>query len=227
MADARTVTEVRVDALTLDADIGVHAHEIGARQPLVRNVTWQRHGAFDTDAMRNGIAKLIGTHDFASFAGGGDGVPWSERRNTQRGTSRTVLFGDVQSISPWWGDARGQLIEVRIAADGFLPRMVRTIAGVIVEIGQQRKDVDWIDTLLAERDRRLAGETAPARGLTLWRVGYAEDLPEGMVRGNEQRRADPPFGKTDGVRKSDGRSKNISTEAGRGGTEPRVVRRRR
>lgn len=153
----------------------------GARQPLVRNVTWQRHGAFDTEAMRNGIARLVGTHDFASFAGGGDGVPWSERRNTQRGTVRTVLLGDVRSISPWWGDASGQLIEIRIAADGFLPRMVRTIAGVIVEIGQQRKDVAWIDTLLAERDRRLAGETAPARGLTLWRVGYAEDLPDGMA----------------------------------------------
>lgn len=38
MADARTITEVRVDALTLDADIGVHAHEIGARQPLVVSV---------------------------------------------------------------------------------------------------------------------------------------------------------------------------------------------
>jgi tRNA pseudouridine38-40 synthase len=157
----------------------------GARQPLVRTVTWQRRGALDAEAMRNGIAKLVGNHDFASFAGGGDGVPWSERRNTERGTTRTVLMGDVRSISPWWGDANGQLIEVRIAADGFLPRMVRTIAGVMVEIGQQRKDADWIDTLLAERDRRLAGETAPARGLTLWRVGYAGDLPDGMASSNK------------------------------------------
>jgi tRNA pseudouridine38-40 synthase len=151
----------------------------GSSEPLARRQTWQRRGAIDRSLMDEAARRLVGTHDFASFAGGGEGVPWSQRHATKRGTTRTVLMSSVRPLSPWWADRRdGQLIEVRIVADGFLPRMVRTIAGVLVEIGQRRRDADWIDTLLAGRDRRLAGETAPPQGLTLWRVGYAGDLPD-------------------------------------------------
>jgi tRNA pseudouridine38-40 synthase len=152
----------------------------GSSEPLARRQTWQRRGAIDVILMDEAARRLTGTHDFASFAGGGDGVPWSQRYAMKRGTTRTVLTSSVRLLDPWWGGRRnGQLIEVRIVADGFLPRMVRTIAGVLVEIGQRRRDADWIDTLLAGRDRRLAGETAPPQGLTLWQVGYAGDSPDG------------------------------------------------
>lgn len=151
----------------------------GSSEPLARRQTWQRRGAMEIIRMDEAARRLVGTHDFASFAGGGEGVPWSQRHAKKRGTTRTVLTSSVRPLTPWWADRRdGQLIEVRIVADGFLPRMVRTIAGVLVEIGQRRRDADWIDTLLAGRDRRLAGETAPPQGLTLWRVGYAGDLPD-------------------------------------------------
>ena len=151
----------------------------GSSEPLARRQTWQRRGAIDLLRMDEAARRLAGTHDFASFAGGGEGVPWSQRHATMRGTTRTVLTSSVRPMTPWWAERRnGQLIEVRIVADGFLPRMVRTIAGVLVEIGQRRRDADWIDPLLAGRDRRLAGETAPSQGLTLWRVGYAGDLPD-------------------------------------------------
>lgn len=151
----------------------------GPRQPAARSVIWQRHGTIDVAAMDDAAGRLTGTHDLASFAGGGEGVPWSERQQAPRGTTRTIMICRARAIDPWWGPAgAGNLIELRIVADGFLPRMVRTIAGVLVEIGQRRRDPAWVDALLAGRDRRKAGETAPAHGLTLWQVGYAGDTPE-------------------------------------------------
>jgi tRNA pseudouridine38-40 synthase len=151
----------------------------GPRQPLARSVVWRRHGEIDVDAINDGASRLNGTHDVASFAGGGEGVPWSDRQSAPRGTVRTIMICSARPIDPWWGPAgAGELIELRIVADGFLPRMVRTIAGVLEEIGQRRREPAWVDALLAGRDRRMAGETAPAHGLTLWRVGYAGDVPE-------------------------------------------------
>ena len=67
------------------------------------------------------------------------------------------------------------MLEVRVVADGFLPHMVRNIVGALLEIGQGRRDPDWIDELLAGRDRRFGPVTAPPQGLTLWRVGFAGD----------------------------------------------------
>jgi tRNA pseudouridine38-40 synthase len=129
--------------------------------------------------MRTAAAKLVGTHDVASFAGGGEGVPGSERQSRKQGTIRTILRCDVVHAEPWWGDLdrSGALIEVRIAADGFLPRMVRSIVGGLIEIGRGGRPPTWIDELLAGRDRRLGPMTAPANGLTLWRVGYDDDDP--------------------------------------------------
>ena len=151
----------------------------GVRQPLAAGFVWQRPGALDLDAMNAAAVRLIGTHDMASFAGGGEGVPGSERQSRKRGTVRTVLVCEVRRACPWWGASEqdGTLVELRIAADGFLPRMVRSITGALVEIGRGARPLTWIDELLLERDRRLGPMTAPARGLTLWRVGYDDDDP--------------------------------------------------
>jgi tRNA pseudouridine38-40 synthase len=152
----------------------------GVRQPLAAGFVWQRPGgSLDLDAMNTAAASLTGTHDVASFAGGGEGIPGSERQSKARGTTRTILVCDVCQICPWWGtgDTGETLLELRIAADGFLPRMVRSVTGALVEIGRGARPATWIDELLANRDRRLGPTTAPADGLTLWRVGYDEDDP--------------------------------------------------
>jgi tRNA pseudouridine38-40 synthase len=154
----------------------------GLVQPLARTQTWQRRGGVDADRMAAAAAGLIGRHDFASFAGRGEGMPWSPRQLTERGTIRTVMMSEIRTIQPWWaGTCGGTLIEYRIVADGFLPRMVRTIVGVLVSIGQGKQAVDWIEALLDGRNRSLAGETAPPQGLTLWRVGYDNDSPDDGV----------------------------------------------
>jgi tRNA pseudouridine38-40 synthase len=147
--------------------------------PFLGRYAWRRRTGLDAEAVRAGAARLVGTHDFASFAGGGEGVPWSPRAITPRGTARTIFRCDCRDIRPRVGpgsDESAKVLEVRVAADGFLPHMVRNIVGALLDIGQGRRDPDWIDELLAERDRRYGSVMAPAHGLTLTRVGFSGDL---------------------------------------------------
>jgi tRNA pseudouridine38-40 synthase len=69
------------------------------------------------------------------------------------------------------------LWEYRIVADGYLPRMVRTIVGALAEIGRGNRPGSWLSELLTVRDRRCAAGTAPPEGLNLWRIGYGTERP--------------------------------------------------
>ncbi|MFT4036627.1 MAG: tRNA pseudouridine(38-40) synthase TruA [Thermomicrobiales bacterium] len=150
----------------------------GVRSPFWGRYAWLLRDDVDVVRMDAAAQALLGTHDFASFAGGGEGVPWSDRAARPRGTVRTLYRCQVRRMAADAGpgrDVAAEAIEVRIAADGFLPRMVRNITGALVEIGQERQEPGWIREILAARDRRQGSPVAPAHGLTLWRVGYAGD----------------------------------------------------
>ena len=67
---------------------------------------------------------------------------------------------------------RGTSIEVRVTANAFLRRMVRSIVALLIEAGRGRLDPDAVDALLTAGDRVLDGRAAPAKGLTLERVIY-------------------------------------------------------
>jgi tRNA pseudouridine38-40 synthase len=110
----------------------------------------------DLAAMRRAAAVLVGTHDFASFrAAGGAG----------RTTVRTLTRVD------WTGES-GDELRLEVEGTGFLRHMVRNLAGTLLEVGRGRRAPASLETLLAARDRRQAGPTAEARGLTLVRVDY-------------------------------------------------------
>ena len=105
--------------------------------------------------------------------------PGRERASRPRGTTRTVLRCDCQEIRPRFGpgsDESARVLEIRVAADGFLPHMVRNIVGALLQVGQGRRYPEWISELLAGRDRRLGPVAAPPHGLTLSRVGFAGDV---------------------------------------------------
>ena len=118
---------------------------------------WQR---MDVDAMRRAAQHLVGTHDFASFAKPGHG---------KLTTVRTVLACDVH--------ARGPRVVIGVEGTGFLWNMVRIIAGTLIEVGIGRFAADDVATMLAARDRRAAGSTAPAQGLYLQWI-RTRDEPE-------------------------------------------------
>ena len=64
------------------------------------------------------------------------------------------------------------ILSVKVVGNAFLHSMVRTIVGTLVEVGRGQRDADWVAEVLQARDRRVAGENAPAQGLVFWRVIY-------------------------------------------------------
>lgn len=151
----------------------------GVRQPLLRERTWQRWSALDLEAMAEGAAHLTGEVDLASFAGDGKGVAGAPAPG-RRGTVRNIMHCSVYQVQPWWGlaPAQGNGAEIRIIADGFLPKVVRTVAGALAEVGRKKRPPAWIGELIEAADRRQGPQTAPPHGLMLWRVGYGNDSPD-------------------------------------------------
>ncbi len=111
--------------------------------------------ALDRDLLRRAALDLVGTHDFVSFCGV---APESG------GTVRTIRGVTL--------DEAGDLLRIRVAGDGFLHHMVRNCVGTLLEIAAGEREPGAIPAILAARDRRAAGRTAPACGLFLCGVGY-------------------------------------------------------
>ncbi|MCO5229114.1 MAG: tRNA pseudouridine(38-40) synthase TruA [Thermomicrobiales bacterium] len=151
----------------------------GVHQPLLRQQVWQRWPALDLEAMAEGAARLTGEVDLASFAGNGVGVD-SSLALGRRGTVRNIMHCSVYPVQAWWGTApaEGHGAEIRIIADGFLPQVVRTVAGALADVGRKKRPPSWISELIEVADRRQGPQTAPPQGLMLWRVGYGDDAPE-------------------------------------------------
>lgn len=126
-----------------------------------RNYYWHHRTRLDEGAMHRAAKGLLGTHDFRSF----------ESQWPNRATSvRTIRHITVERQT---GNDR-DLIHVEVEADGFLYNMVRSIVGTLVEVGRGAKSEAWPAQVVAAMDRGAAGRTAPAQGLFLLRVDYAE-----------------------------------------------------
>jgi len=117
-------------------------------------------GRVDVQAMQTAAVRLIGKHDFASFQATG-----SERKTTVRHIRDLVVETEQ-------GRGGALNLAIEIEADGFLYNMVRNIVGTLLEIGRGKQPPEWIDHLIAARDRDQAGPTAPPQGLSLIRVDY-------------------------------------------------------
>src|SRR5256885_11742809 len=104
------------------------------------------------------------------FLGGHDGRAFSAAKTDVEWRVGTVT---ACKISGGW-DARGHghLIEFTISANGFLRYMVRSIVGTLLAVGRGEIDQATVARAINEGDRRLAGPTAPAQGLTLISVQY-------------------------------------------------------
>ncbi len=109
----------------------------------------------DLGLMKKGVKMLKGTHDFASFAARGGG---------QDNTVRHIFSCRLQ--------ASGRRLLLTVEGNGFLPHMVRNIAGTLLELGRGIMTLGEFEDLFERRDRTLAGFTAPAQGLILLRVRY-------------------------------------------------------
>lgn len=123
--------------------------------PNRRLDTYFYHHALDLQAMRQAAQHLVGTHDFKSFCS----------VNTQvEDTVRTIFACDVTRSD--------DILTIRVTGSGFLYNMVRIIAGTLIQVGAGRMQPEQIPEILAACDRKAAGPTAPAQGLTMIGIEY-------------------------------------------------------
>lgn len=124
--------------------------------PFFSRFAWHIERPLDIEAMRKGLAHIVGEHDFASFRGQGC---------TAKTTVRAIFRAEL-------GEPHPELRYIAIAGGGFLRHMVRNLVGTMVEVGKGKFPHERVKELLSLRDRSEAGPTAPARGLFLWNVAY-------------------------------------------------------
>ena len=134
-----------------------------AMNPLIRGTAWHVPRPLDLRAMRAAAALFVGKLDFKSFA--------ANRNYEMETTVRRVTRCDFRKSGP--------LLTFVIEGDGFLYKMCRGIVGTIVQVGLGKFPATEIKTMLAQKDRRVAGMTAPAHGLVLWKVFYSTQTRKG------------------------------------------------
>jgi len=135
----------------------------GDRPPLfLRDYAWWCASIrnLDIPSMELAASALVGEHDFKSFCKAISAVD----RPTSRFVETLDMFTETQM-----GE---ECLVIRVVGNAFLHSMVRTIVGTLVEVGAHRREPGWVAEVLAACDRRAAGPTAPACGLTLWHVAY-------------------------------------------------------
>ena len=127
--------------------------------PLLRydTATWYR--PLDLDAMNEAVNSLLGEHDFAAFC-----------KARESGTSIRAL-----KEFAFERDLMGVII-AKVKADAFCHSMVRSLIGAAVCVGEARFSPSWMKEVLDGKTRIGESLVFPARGLTLTKVEYPEDL---------------------------------------------------
>lgn len=123
----------------------------------------------DVEKMKQAARYVIGEHDFKSFC-----------------TVRTQAEETVRTVYSLEIGRQGDMITIRISGSGFLYNMVRIIAGTLMKVGMGVYPPEHVAEIIAARDRKQAGQTAPARGLTLVGLEFETELPDWHHGENEE-----------------------------------------
>jgi tRNA pseudouridine38-40 synthase len=152
--------------------------------PLIARYSLHVRRKLDVEAMAQAAKHFEGTHDLAAFAGQGMGVPGDDGEKSS--TVRTVYLARIQRVDPManvWGwsapehddytsSRQGKLLALDLIANAFLPQMIRTIVGTLLEVGYGKRSPDDITRIIGSRDRAQAGPTSKPHGLCLLWVEY-------------------------------------------------------
>ena len=129
--------------------------ESNVRRPLAERYAARVYGALDDKAMHRAAQLFVGEHDFRAFCSTGSSV---------KTTTRTVYEASVERS--------GDKVTFTVTGNGFLYNMVRIMAGTLLAVGEGKKTEQEITAALLTGERKRAGKTLPAAGLTLKSVEY-------------------------------------------------------
>ena len=125
------------------------------RDPFYVNRAWFYPKHLDEKIMQEAASQFVGTHDFAAVRSVG---------TETKSTVRTVYYYEVERI--------GDLIELRVCANGFLYNMARAMAGTVVYAAEGKIRPEEIGAILQRGDRTAAGPTVPPGGLYMTKLWY-------------------------------------------------------
>ncbi len=123
--------------------------------PTLRNYTEHIYWNLDVEKMREASTFFVGTHDFKGFC-----------------SSKIAVKTTVRTIYEFEVKKENDIISLKITGNGFLYNMIRIIAGTLIRVGDGRIKTSDIPHIIEKKDRKLAGKTASAGGLTLLAINY-------------------------------------------------------
>ena len=126
------------------------------RSPFLEGYALHYRYPLDAALLNEAAQAYVGRHDFTSFC-------TLDNREQGDMTREVKLFSVTRD---------GDMVTMRVEADGFLYNMVRIMVGTLLRIAQRKIPPDGIPAIMEKKDRKYAGPTAQACGLYLNRVYY-------------------------------------------------------
>jgi len=131
--------------------------------PFLARTAWHVPEPLDVPALRLATDPLVGEHDFTSFC---------RAPKVAEGAPPVTLVRRVLDVG-WETDPTG-VLRFEIRANAFCHQMVRSIVGLLVDVGRGRRRAGDVLAVLRAKDRAGVGNIAPPHGLCLWAVGYPD-----------------------------------------------------
>ncbi|WP_048644330.1 tRNA pseudouridine(38-40) synthase TruA [Cyclobacterium amurskyense] len=129
------------------------------KDPFIMGKAWHCYYDLDLEAMASAASLLLGRQDFECFS----------RRKTN------VKTFECEINNAYWEQTSNGLV-FHIQANRFLRGMVRAIVGTLVKVGRGQLDSAGVTEIIANKDRNLAGTSAPPQGLFLSKVNYTDRI---------------------------------------------------
>ena len=133
----------------------VYKINVGEYNPLDRNYVYQYNKELDTEAMEKAIKYFEGTHDFTSFVSSED---------IREDKVRTIYKTNIK--------IKKDIIEISFIGNGFMKYQVRNMVGLLISIGEHKKEIADVEKVINNKNRSQKFKTANPEGLYLKKVWY-------------------------------------------------------
>lgn len=133
----------------------IYKINLGEYNPLDRNYIYQYNKELNINKMSEAIKYFSGTHDFTSFVSSED---------IRENKVRTILKTNIKRNK--------DILEISFQADGFMKYQVRNMVGLLISVGEGKKEVSDVERIINNKNRSQKFKTAPPEGLYLKKVWY-------------------------------------------------------
>ena len=133
----------------------IYKINLGEYNPIDRNYIYQYNKKLDINSMEEAIKYFEGTHDFTSFVSSED---------IREDKVRTIYKTSIKRYK--------DILEISFIGNGFMKYQVRNMVGLLISIGEHKKNVNEVEKIINNRNRSQKFKTAAACGLYLKKVWY-------------------------------------------------------